>query len=81
MNSVATRIAAKQAVGLAEFGLKLAPWGATFGLLGGWLVYPTLTSEFKDNFGMADAPAPGMAPSVSVSYTKGGIGETPEVKQ
>ena len=56
-----------------------APWGATLGLLGGWLVFPTLTSEFKDNFGMADAPAAGAAPVSTVKYTKEAIGVTPEV--
>ena len=43
------------------------------------MVYPTLTSEFKDNFGLADAPAPGAAVISSVKYTKEGVGATPEV--
>ena len=58
-----------------------APWGVTLGLLGGWLVYPTLTSEFKGNFGMEDALAPGVGAAISVKYTKEGIGSTPEVSE
>ena len=58
-----------------------APWGVTLGLLGGWLVYPTLTSEFKGNFGMEDALAPGVGATISVKYTKEGIGSTPEVSE
>jgi hypothetical protein len=50
------------------------------GLIGGWLVYPTLTSEFKENFGMGEAPPLGVAPAGStVKYAKEGIGQTPEV--
>ena len=57
-----------------------APWGASLGLIGGWLVYPTLTSEFKENFGMGEAPPLGVAPAgSSVKYAKEGIGQTPEV--
>ena len=59
----------------------LAPWAVPLGCLGGWLVYPTLTSDFKDNFGMGDGPAPGSAEAnPSVKYTKEGIGCLPEVK-
>ena len=39
----------------------------------------TLTSEFKANFGMEDSPLPGAAPTTSVKYTKGAVGEGPEV--
>ena len=78
--STSVRIAAKNATNLAGFGLKLAPWGASLGLIGGWLVYPTLTSEFKENFGMGEAPPLGVAPAGStVKYAKEGIGQTPEV--
>jgi hypothetical protein len=78
--STSVRIAAKNATNLAGFALKLAPWGASLGLIGGWLVYPTLTSEFKENFGMGEAPPLGVAPAgSSVKYAKEGIGQTPEV--
>ena len=56
-----------------------APWGASLGLIGGWLVYPTLTSEFKENFGMGEAPPSGVSVGSSVKYAKEGIGQTPEV--
>ena len=49
---------AKQGLGWAQFGLKLAPWGVTFGMLGGWLVYPTLTEDFKGSIGLPVAQDP-----------------------
>lgn len=50
-------------------------------MAGAWLVYPTLTNSFKENFGMADAPPAGSAAATaSIKYTKGGIGEAPTVK-
>ena len=58
-----------------------APWGAAAAAAGAWLVFPTLTNDFKANFGMADAPAPGTADaSASVKYTKAGVGEPVTVK-
>jgi hypothetical protein len=42
-------------------GLRLAPWGVPLGGIGGWMVYPAFTTEFKQtlglhNLGIVDAP-------------------------
>ena len=58
-----------------------APWSAAAAFAGAWLVYPTLTNDFKANFGMSDGPAPGSAEATAtVKYQKDGIGGAVRVK-
>ena len=58
-----------------------APWGAAAAAAGAWLVFPTLTNDFKSNFGMADEPAAGSAEaSASIKYAKAGVGQPVTVK-
>ena len=74
---------AKQGLGWAQFGLKLAPWGVTFGMLGGWLIYPTLTEDFKESVGIPVTKDPTVeaAHEVNIQFEVKEIGAIPTLKK
>ena len=72
----------KQGLGLATFGLRLAPWAVPLGAIGGWLVYPALTEDFKGQVGLpkeADPVAEVNATSM-ISFKREEIGGIPVKK-
>ena len=74
---------AKQGASWAQFGIKLAPWGVTLGMLGGWLVYPTLTEYFKGSIGLPVERDPAnevATQSGNVKFKINEIGGIPEGK-
>ena len=73
---------AKQGLGLANFGLKLAPWAVPLGAIGAWLVYPALTEDFKGAVGLPQEanPIADMSSKPKIAFKTGEIGGIPEVK-
>ncbi|ETV97932.1 hypothetical protein H310_09247 [Aphanomyces invadans] len=64
----------------------LAPWAAPGAVIVGWLAWPALTPEYKEEtFGVKPPVAPGVAPAVGASgfrkfkYVKNEIGERPSL--
>ena len=72
----------KQGLGLATFGLWLAPWGVPLGAIGAWLVYPALTEDFKGTVGLPQEanPIADISTKPKMSFQVNEIGGIPEAK-
>ncbi|ETV80870.1 hypothetical protein H257_06326 [Aphanomyces astaci] len=71
---------------LAKSVAPLAPWAAPGAVVVGWLAWPALTPEYKEEtFGVKAPSAAGVAPAAGTSnfrttkYVKNEIGERPSV--
>jgi len=56
-----SRLVAVRAKSWGQLGLRLTPWVLPLGGIGGWMVWPALTTEFKQVLGLHNlgiVPAP-----------------------
>ena len=61
---------------MVSFGLAMAPWGLPAMLAAGWMIWPALTTEFKQSVGLEAVPPSGQ----EFNYEKEGVGEVPELR-